>query len=74
MKRTTFSLEDPMLRELHRVAQDRGISIAALIREAVEQGLAVQRPRPRSIGAGASGHGDTVRRSGDERPEPRAWR
>jgi len=74
MKRTTISLEDPMLSDLHRLALERHTSIAALIREAVEQTLAAHRPRPRSLGAGTSGYHDTARRAGDERPEARPWR
>ncbi len=74
MRRTTISLEDPTLHELHRLAAERGTSIAALIREAIEQTLSNHRPRPRSLGVGASNHRDTARRAGDERPEPRPWR
>ncbi|MDQ3127433.1 MAG: hypothetical protein M3Q66_03105 [Chloroflexota bacterium] len=51
--------------------------MAALIREAIEEKLerlASLPPKPRSLGIGASGVSDTARRSGDERPEPRAWR
>ena len=40
------------------------------------EGAKVQakRPRPRSLGIGASGYADTARRAGDERPTPRSWR
>jgi len=48
--------------------------MAALVREAVEEKIKGHRPRPRSLGIGASGHRDTARRSGEERPEPRSWR
>lgn len=48
--------------------------MAALVREAVEEKVDRYRPRPRSLGIGASGHRDTARRSGDQRPEPRSWR
>ena len=74
MRRTTISLDDPLLRDLHRMADERRTSIAAIVREAVEEKLANFRPRPRSLGIGASGHPDTARRVGDERPEPRPWR
>lgn len=74
MRRTTVSLDEPLLRDLHRVAAERKLSIAAFVREAVAENLARHRPRPRSLGMGASGHSDTARCSGDERPEPRAWR
>jgi Ribbon-helix-helix protein, copG family len=74
MKRTTISLDEPMLRELHHVAAMRGISIAAVVREAVGEKLASFRPRPRSLAVGASGHTNTARQDGDERPEPRSRR
>lgn len=74
MERTTISLPEELLDRLRRVAAERRISMASLIREAVEESLAAYRPRPRSLGIGASGKTDTARRAGDERPEPRAWR
>lgn len=74
MRRTTVSLEDPTLRELHRVATQRGVSVAALIREAVQKSLETQRPRPQSAGIGASGRCDISKRAGEERAEPRSWR
>ena len=52
----------------------RGISMAALIREAIDATIEQHAPRPRSLGVGASGAADTARRAADERPEPRAWR
>ena len=63
-----------MLRDLHVVAGERGVSIAALIREALERTLAERRIRPRSLGIGASGRTDTARLAGETRPEPRSWR
>ena len=77
MDRTTLSLSDEARRRLRRLAAERGVSMAALIREAIEEKverLATSPPKPRSLGIGASGVSDTARRSGDERPEPRAWR
>ena len=74
MARTTISLPDDLLRRARVVAAEEGTSMAALVRDAVEEKLAGYRPRPRSIGVGDSGRSDTARRSGDERPEPRSWR
>ncbi|MCZ7588276.1 MAG: hypothetical protein M5U27_05305 [Gaiella sp.] len=51
-----------------------GVSMATIVREAIDEKLATARPKPRSLGAGASGRRDTARRSADERPEPRSWR
>ncbi len=77
MDRTTLSLPDETRRRLRRLAAERGVSMAALIREAIEEKverLAAMPPKPHSLGIGASGVSDTARRSGDERPEPRTWR
>jgi Arc/MetJ-type ribon-helix-helix transcriptional regulator len=74
MERTTISIPEPLLRRLRVVAAERGTSMAELIREAVEEKVAAHRPRPRSLGIGASGHRGTARETADERPEPRSWR
>ncbi len=74
MDRTTITLDEETRRRLRRIAAERGISMAALVREAIEVAVERHAPKPRSLGAGASGHGDTARRTGDERPEPRPWR
>ncbi len=74
MKRTTVSFEEPTLKRLRRAAAERATSIAELTREAVDEKLAAMRPRPRSLGAGASGFTDTSELAGEERPEPRSWR
>jgi hypothetical protein len=74
MDRTTLSLPDETRRRLRRLAAERGVSMASLIREAIDEKVERMAPRPRSLGVGASGVGDTARRSADERPEPREWR
>lgn len=74
MPRTTISLPEELLRRLRVIAAEEGTSMAQLVREAVEEKLVSHRPRPRSLGIGASGHSDTGHRSGEERPEPRSWR
>ncbi|MDP2955115.1 MAG: ribbon-helix-helix protein, CopG family [Longimicrobiales bacterium] len=74
MERTTFSLPDDLLRRLRLVAAERDTSMATVVREALEEKVAAHRPRPRSLGVGSSGHADTARRAGNERPEPRSWR
>jgi hypothetical protein len=48
--------------------------MADLIREALEEKVGQHRPRPRSLGLGASGHRDTAKRAGEERAAPRSWR
>jgi predicted transcriptional regulator len=74
MERTTISLPEELLKRLRLMAAERGTSMAALIREALADTAARHRPRPRSLGIGASGRSDTARRAAEERPEPRAWR
>lgn len=74
MQRTTISIPDELLQRLRMIAFERRSSIAALIREALEEKTRDYRPRPRSLGAGSSGHTDTARLTGEERFEPRPWR
>jgi len=74
MNRTTISLPERLLKRLRLMAAERATSMAALIREALEEKAARHRPRPRSLGIGASGYSGTARRTVEERPEPRAWR
>jgi metal-responsive CopG/Arc/MetJ family transcriptional regulator len=74
MERTTISLPENLLKRLRMLAAERGISMAAVIREALEEKSASYRPKPRSIGLGDSGYTDTSRRAGEERAVPRPWR
>ncbi len=74
MDRTTLTLDEAMRRRLRKIAAERGISMAALIREAIDDVVERHAPRPRSLGIGASGSRDTGRLAGEIRPEPRAWR
>lgn len=74
MNRTTITLEAETRARLRRIAAERGISMAALIREAIDETIDQHAPPPRSLGVGASGVTDTARRTGDEPAEPRAWR
>ncbi len=74
VERTTLSIPGPLLDRLRSIAAERRMSMAELVREALEEKLAAHRPAPRSLGIGASGHRDTARQSSDDRPEPRPWR
>jgi len=74
MPRTTMTIPDGILDRLRKMAALRHTSIATLVREALEEKVTGYRPRPRSLGIGASGRGDTARRTAAERPEPRDWR
>jgi len=72
--RNGVSLDKATWQRLRRIAAERGISMAALIREAIDETIERHAPTPRSLGVGASEVSDTARRSGDERAEPRPWR
>lgn len=74
MKRTTLSIPEDLLERLRLIAAERRTSIAALVREALREKMAAYRPRPKSLGVGASGQSDTARRTGTERPAPPSWR
>ena len=58
------------------MALERKVSMAALIREALEQKARETRPRPSVGGIGASkpNSGPTAREAGDIKFEPRPWR
>jgi len=74
MDRTTLTIPPELRSRLRRLAADRGVSMATIVREAIDEKLASARPIPRSLGMGASGRRDIARGSADERPEPRSWR
>ena len=74
MSRTTITIGDDIRKRLRKIAAERGVSMATIIREAIDEKADRLAPRPRSLGVGASGTTDTARRSAEERPEPRAWR
>ena len=77
MKRTTIVAPDEVLQKLRRVAVERHVSLAAVIREALEEKVESHRPHLRSLGIGDSGHTDTSERASnprDELFEPHAWR
>jgi len=50
MERTTISLPQGLLQRLRLLAAERRTSMAALIREALEEKSAAYRPNPRSLG------------------------
>ena len=74
MSRTTITIDDDIRKRLRRIAAERGVSMATIIREAIDEKVDRLAPKPRSLGVGASGMTDTGRRSAEERPEPRSWR
>lgn len=83
MKRITITAPDELLQQLRQMAAARNISLAALIRESLEEYAerhrppACPRPLQRSVGIGDSGYTDTSERASnprDELFEPDSWR
>lgn len=74
MQRTTIMLPEELRQRLRRIAVERGVSMDAVMREALEEKTQSYDPRPRSVGIGASGFTDTARRAGEERPVPQSGR
>jgi hypothetical protein len=57
---------DGLLKQLRILAAERGVSMAELIREALEEKARAYRPKPRSIGVGDSGRSDLSIKAGAE--------
>jgi predicted transcriptional regulator len=62
MERITITIPDELRTRLRRLAAERGVSMATIVREALDEKLAGPRPRPLSLGAGSSGERDIARR------------
>jgi plasmid stability protein len=68
-------LPDDLLRRAKALAAERGISMAELFRETLENGLKGQQPKPKAIGMFESDEdSDLGRQSGEMKFEPRSWR
>lgn len=65
MDRTTISLPPELHKKLRVMAAERAISMASLIREALEEKTASRKGRLLSLGSFASGEKDLARRSAD---------
>jgi len=67
MKRTTVFLDEATTRELHLLAQQEKLPVAALVRDALERYLGGAKRgkglRLRFVGTGRSGHHDTAERA-----------
>ena len=66
MKRFILSLPEELFLALQRRAEDRGVSAAAVAREAIKKEVTPPQPLPKSIGIGHSGHSDTSVLIGEE--------
>lgn len=73
MKRIVVTLPDEVHNWVRSSGQIAGTSMAAYIRDLLEQRLHEERPKPR-FGAFDSGFTDTGRLAGEIMLEPRSWR
>ena len=74
MHRTTIMLPEHVHAKVRRLAADRRVSMATLIREAIEDKVSDQQPKPTCLGMADSGYTDTGRLAGEVWPEPYPWR
>jgi len=74
MRRATIRVPEEVFQRLRRMAAERGVSLATVIREALEDKVSGHRPKPKSLGIGASGRTDISRRIGEEGFVPQPWR
>jgi hypothetical protein len=73
MKRLVISLPDDLLQRVRARGESSGVSMAAYIRNALEERTRRERPKPR-FGAFASGYTNIARQAGEMQYEPRSWR
>jgi hypothetical protein len=72
MTRTTITISEETLDLYRRVAHEKGVSMATLMREVLEGKSTIARPKPRA-GLGASGHQNLSIRSAEEGMELPDW-
>lgn len=79
MQRLMIQADPALVERAKRRAAERGVSLAQVVREALEHELAVQEEEPlapplRCIGIGRSGRGDLSRRASEDEYEPEPFR
>ena len=72
MRRIMIQADEKLLERARRRAAERGVSIAQLVRDALEKELGTQ-PKPH-FGVFNSGVGDLSRRASEDEFEPDPWR
>jgi hypothetical protein len=74
MHRTTIMADAPTIDRLRELAHNRGVSLAEVIREALEEKAGSYLPKPASLGAGQSTDSGTAAGPASQRVPPRSWR
>ncbi len=73
MQKTTIVIPEHLHERLKQAAAARHESMGAVIRRAIEREVSELRPKPKSLGMGASGRTDIGRHASDlYKPDP--WR
>ena len=73
MERTTISFRKGTIKRLKKIAAERGISMSELLRQAVDEIEAQNRPKPH-LGIFDSGYTDTSELASNGPFPPRSWR
>lgn len=75
MRRLIIQADEELLERARHHAAERGVSVAQVVRDALERELGVAyQPEPLSLGRYRSGQGDLARRASEEEYEPPPWR
>ena len=74
MQRTTIMADDTTVDRLRNLARERGVSLAEVVREALEDKARSYRPKPTSLGAAQSAPARTASGRGSRPQPPRSWR
>ncbi len=79
MQRLMIQAEPELVERTRRCAAERGVSVAQVVREALEHELGVDREEPLApplmcIGIGRSGRSDLSRRASEDEYEPEPFR
>ena len=74
MQRTTIMADESTVDTLRKLARERGVSFAQVVREALDDKAQAYRPKPVSLGAGQSAPSRTAAQKGSNRQQPRSWR
>jgi predicted transcriptional regulator len=74
MERTTIMADEDIIEQLRRLAASRKVSLATVIREALEVKAATYLPKPQSLGVGESKAGRTAGTTASRRQPARPWR
>lgn len=66
MERTTIVAEEQVLYRIRQLADERGVSMGEIIREALEEKLSREQPPLRSLGSVAGREGPSARQFDEE--------